>query len=227
MASKYSKKNLNTYNFLRKIPHYITIFFFLYPFYKLKYKIKIEGRENIPEGENLIIAANHLSYYDPTIISLSVLKPVAYMAKEELFEVPILKQFILMYGAFSVDRKKLEISTIKTAKGIAERGWHLSMFPEGTRGTEGKIGKVQNGMGYLARMTKKRILPLGIVGSSTKRGPITVKIGKPIDCSNDAEEMKFKWLQTMEELTGFESIDLTEKKLQQKPENQDLSLQEA
>jgi 1-acyl-sn-glycerol-3-phosphate acyltransferase len=210
MASKYSKKNINTYNWLRKIPHYITIYFFLYPFYKIWFRIKIYGRENIPKGENLLIASNHLSYFDPTIISLTTLAPVAYMAKEELFQIPVLKQFILMYGAFAVDRKKLEISTIKTAKGIIQKGWHVSLFPEGTRGTEGSIGKIHEGISYLAKTTKTRVLPLGIVGSSTKRGPITVKIGKPIDYTLKPEEMKTQWLEAIEELTGFKSKDLEE-----------------
>lgn len=212
MASKYSKKNIDSYNWLRTIPHYITIYIFLYLFYKLRFKIKIYGRENIPKGENLIIAANHLSYFDPTIISLSVLKPVAYMAKEELFSIPVLKQFILMYGAFSVNRDKLEISTIKTAKGILQKGWYISLFPEGTRSKDGKIGSIHKGVGYLAKTTNTRVLPLGIVGSNKPNGPITVKIGKPIDVAKNPDDIGLAWLQSITELTGCESVDLLAQK---------------
>lgn len=209
-SSKYAKKNIDSYNWLRAIPHYLTIYLFLYPFYKLWFNIKIIGRENIPKGETLIIAANHLSYFDPTVISLSMLKPVAYMSKYELFQVPILKQFILMYGAFAVNRSKVDVSTIKTAKGIIQKGWYVSLFPEGTRSTTGKIGKIQKGMGFLARTTKARVLPLGIVGSNTKRGPITVKIGKPIDIAEKPQDLDDAWLRAITELTGCSSVDLEE-----------------
>jgi len=208
MTSKYSKKNISSYNWLRAIPHYLTIYFILYPFYKLWFKIKVYGRENIPKGENLLIAANHLSYFDPTIISLAMKAPVAYMSKEELFTVPVLKQFILMYGAFAVDRKKLDASTIKTAKGIVQQGWHIALFPEGTRSKDGTIRNIQAGMGYLSRLTKIRVLPLGIVGSDKPRGPITVNIGKPIEVQQSPDVMAKLWLESITELTGFKSLDL-------------------
>lgn len=228
MVSKYTKKDVNTYNWLRAIPHYFTIYFILYPFYKIWFRIKIYGRENIPKGETFLVAANHLSYFDPTIISLSLLKPVAYMSKEELFSVPILKQFILMYGAFAVNRKKLDVSTIKTAKAIVSKGWYVGMFPEGTRSKDGVIRNIHKGMGYLSRSTKTRVLPLAIIGSDKKRGPITVKIGKPIEVEKDPDQIATNWLKAMEELTGFKSLDLEAlENTNENKDEQDLALQNA
>ncbi|MGD9579775.1 MAG: lysophospholipid acyltransferase family protein [Vampirovibrionia bacterium] len=205
MVNKYSKKDVNTYNWLRAIPHYLTIYLALYPFYKLWFRIKISGRENMAKGETYLIGANHLSYFDPTIISLASLKPVAYMSKQELFKVPILKQFILMYGAFAVNREKLEISTIKTAKNILKKGWHVGMFPEGTRGNGKDITQVQKGLGYLAKSTKTKVLPLAIINSEKKHGPIIVKIGKPIDIiDKEPDQISQEWLEAIVELTGFE-----------------------
>lgn len=227
MTKKYSKKNLDSYNWLRAIPHYLTIYLVLYPFYKLWFRIKVYGRENIPKGEGLIIASNHLSYFDPTIISLGMLAPVAYMSKEELFSVPLLKQFILMYGAFAVNRKKLDLSTIKTAKGLAKRGWHVGLFPEGTRGNGEILGNIHNGMSYLAKTTKTRVLPFAIIGSNKKRGPITIKIGKPIEAHNDTEKTNIEWIQAMCELTGLPSKDLEKDQPHNSEESKDLSLQNA
>jgi len=223
MTSKYSKKDVNTYNWLRAIPHYFTIYFILYPFYKIWFRIKFEGRENMVKGETYLIGANHLSYFDPTIISLSSLKPVAYMAKKELFSVPILKQFILMYGAFSVNREKLEISTIKTAKDILKKGWHVGIFPEGTRGNGKEIGNIQKGLGYLAKSTKTKVLPLAIIGSEKKRGPITIKIGKPIDSNQSPEEISEEWVNSILELTGFSRKDSkTNENSKEETNNQEL-----
>lgn len=228
MVNKYSKKNVDTYNWLRAIPHFFTIYFILYPFYKLWFRIKVEGRENIPTGENLLIAANHLSYFDPTIISLSVLNPVAYIAKKELFNVPVLKQFILMYGAIAVDREKLEISTIRSAKNILQKkGWYVSIFPEGTRSTHGTIIRIHKGMGFLAKSTKCRVLPLGIINSEKKRGPIRVKIGKPISVDQSPDEIANEWLKQITALTGFKSIDLEEEaQASENSSQEDKTLQE-
>ena len=73
---------------------------------------------------------------------------------------------------------------------------------------DGKIGNVHKGMAYLARSTKTRVLPLAIVGSNKPRGPITVKIGKPIDLNENPDEITRAWLKSISELTGMEAKDL-------------------
>jgi 1-acyl-sn-glycerol-3-phosphate acyltransferase len=209
MARSYSKREAKEYNFWRTLAQNIVIFFFLYPYFKIFYKAKVYGRENIPKDRAFIVAANHMSHLDPTIVSFAAKTPVAYMAKQELFKVPILREIIDILGAFSVDRKKLEISTIKTAKSILKTKWIMAMFPQGTRVEPGKIGKINPGFAYIAKSANAVIVPLSIVGSDKYRflpfsGNLIVKIGKPLPIPDNLEDTMDLWGRTIAEMTGFE-----------------------
>lgn len=206
----YSRRDAKEYNWLRALLHYLSIYFILVPFFKLYYKIKIEGCENIPKGESFIVAANHMSVYDPVIVSTVVKRPIAFMTKKELFESDKLRFWIDLYGAFSVNREKLEVSTIKTAKAVAStKKWVLAMFPQGSRDISGVITKVNPGFAYLSKLTGAKILPIGINISHLQRpnlfeGNLLVKVGKPIEVSSDFEKTMQEWTRAICELTGFE-----------------------
>ena len=210
ILKNYAKREVTEYNHWRALLHYISIYFILYPYFKIFYKAKIEGRENIPQNESFIVAANHLSYLDPVIVSLAVKRPIAYMAKKELFEIPILKETIDFYGAFAVNREKVEVSTIKTAKAvISTKKWIMAMFPQGGRENPGKITKITPGFAYIAKMTNAKILPVSIVGSheyhrTPFKGNLRVKIGTPMDIPTNIEATMHQWGTIVAELSNFE-----------------------
>jgi 1-acyl-sn-glycerol-3-phosphate acyltransferase len=99
------------------------------------------------------------------------------------------------------------------------------MFPEGTRSVDGVIRSTHKGLGYLARTTKTKVLPLAIIGSDKKRGPIIVKIGKPIEKIDDPQEITDSWIAAITELTGFVYAGAPD--LEEESEEKDISLQEA
>lgn len=207
MANNFSKVNAKYYSIYKKIFQYFVIYTSNI-FFKIFFGIEIYGKENVPKDGAYIVASNHSSYFDPFIICLATKRSVAFMSKKELFDVPVLSPLIRALGAFAVNREKLEISTIKSAKTIlSETNWLLGIFPEGTRVKEKKIGKVNAGFGYLAKATNSKILPIGI---NFKRpvcscfGKLIVKIGAPIEVQNNPEEVLDKWGRTVGELTGFE-----------------------
>ncbi|MDD3013118.1 MAG: lysophospholipid acyltransferase family protein [Candidatus Gastranaerophilales bacterium] len=204
MTSKYAKVEAENYCWWRALAQYWVIYFLLYPFFKIFYRIKVYGRENIPKDRSIIIAANHMSYFDPVIVSLAAKRPIAFMAKEELFSVPVISQIIQILGAIAVNREKLEIATIRSAKAVLTTKWFLGIFPEGTRIRTGKIGDVTRGFGYLAKSTNSEILPLGIVGSDTFCGKLIVRIGKPIPVPENPEDAVNQWGRAISELTGLE-----------------------
>jgi len=204
MASKFSKIDAKNCTWWRALIQYFVIYFILYPFFKIFYRVEVYGRENIPMDRSILVAANHISYFDPVIVSLATKRPIAYMAKKELFQVPVLSQLIQLLGAFAVNREKLEVSTIKSAKAVLTTKWLLGMFPEGTRVKSGKVGNIHKGFGYLAKMTGSEILPLGISGSNTCCGKLIVRIGKPIPVPENPEEAIKSWGRAISELTGLE-----------------------
>ena len=176
--------------------------------FKLVYKVKVEGKENIPKNSDYIVASNHLSTLDPPLICSVLDRPIAYMAKKELFENVFMRWWLNWLGAFAVDRESLSVSTIRTVLTVSKTDWVFGIFPQGTRQTPGIISNVTKGFASLAKTTKCGILPIGITGTHVAKylpfsGNITVKIGELIPYSENVEEMVEKWISEIQKLTGF------------------------
>lgn len=193
------------YPFFAKLTQVIAIWFFLIPFYYIFCHLKVYGKENLSKDEKpFIVMPNHLSNLDPPLVSAALKIFIAYMAKEELYSVPVISFLIKILGAFSVNREKVEKTTIKAAKGIIEKGWCVGIFLEGTRSkTPGVLGIPNVGAPYIANLADVPILPVGIIGSDKTFGPITVKIGKLFYPDKDLEKARWQCAEKLVELTGF------------------------
>lgn len=177
--------------------------YFFGTIFRLQNQIEFSGRENIPVGP-CVFVSNHLSNWDPPLVSYVVDRPVSYLAKKELFSDKFFKNLVLMYGAISVDREKPEKSTFKAVKDMLAHGWSLGMFIEGTRSkTPGILGQPQMGPAYFAKSNKLPLVPVGITGSNIKRGKIIAKIGRPIQPEGNLSEISWKVMEALSELTGF------------------------
>lgn len=207
----YARRTAKYFNFWRKIFQRLATNVWYGTQFKLIYKLKVEGRENIPHNSNFIACGNHLSTLDPYLVTYIMPKPVAFMAKKELFEKKFMRWMLDWQGAFAVNREKLEVSTIKTALEVKNTDWILGLFPQGTRAKSGTIENVHKGFAGLARSTKCGILPIGIVGSENRtwlpfKGNITVKIGELIPYDEDLDAVMDKWAKAIQNLTGFKYI---------------------
>ena len=176
--------------------------------FRLVYRLEVQGKENIPQNNEYIVAANHLSTLDPPLVCSILNRPLAYMAKKELFENPFMRWWLNWLGAFAVDREKLGVSTIKTVMTIKKTGWVLGIFPQGTRQEPGCVSNITKGFASIARTTKCGILPVGIIGTQEAKripfsGKIIVKIGELIPYSDDVDEMVEQWGNSIAKLTGF------------------------
>ena len=197
--------NPKVYGLFGKLCQLIAIWFFLVPFYYIFCHLKVYGKENLPkDGKPFVVMPNHLSNLDPPLVSAALKIFIAYMAKEELYSVPIISFLIKILVAFSVNREKVEKTTIKAAKEIIEKGWCVGIFLEGTRSkTPGVLGIPNVGAAYIANLTGVPILPVGIIGSDKTFGPITVKIGKLFYPDKDLDKAKWQCAEKLAELTGF------------------------
>ncbi len=128
-------------------------------------RLKRTGHEKIPEQGGLIIASNHQAAADPFIMGTAVPRELAFMAKKELFEIPIEGWLIKRFNAFPVDRFGFDLTVIKKSIEILESGQALVMFPEGTRSKDGKIHEGKIGVGMLARKAGVPIMPVYIENS--------------------------------------------------------------
>jgi len=210
-----SSREQKFFNGWRRLFQFIITHWFYMLRLKLVYRVEIYGKENIPKDNRYIVAPNHLSTLDPPMIAGVFPRPVAYMAKKELFENPFLCWWLNWLGAFAVDRGNLSVSTIRTVLTINKTEWVFGIFPQGTRQEPGVISGITKGFASLAKTTKCGILPVGIVGSHESKflpfsGKIIIRIGEIIPYSDNVDEMVEKWTKSIHELTGFEVKTLVE-----------------
>ena len=152
-----------------------------------------------------MFVSNHLSNWDPPMVSHATDRPVSYLAKKELYSDKFFRNLVLAYGAISIDREKPEKSTFKAVKEMLSQNWCMGMFIEGTRSkTPGILGQPQIGAAYFAKTNKLPIVPVGIIGSNIKNGKVYVHIGKPIQAEGSLDKITWKIMEAIAELTGFQ-----------------------
>lgn len=163
---------------------------------------RIEGKEKFPVQGPVIIAANHLSLWDPVVVGCALDRTVYYMAKGELFDIPFLGWLLRNLKAFPVKRGQGDIAAIRKAIAVLKEGNVLGVFPEGTRSKSGEIQEAMAGIALIMEKSKAPVVPIKVFGTgiqdSKKRGSFKVIIGNPIYpdkivIPNDVEN-KRNWL---------------------------------
>ena len=144
----------------------------------------VKGADNMPTSGPVILAINHVSIWDPVVAACSVPRQVSFMAKEELFSIPILGRIFSKLGAFPVKRGQGDMNAIRQSLTILKEGGVLGLFPEGTRSKTGEIQKGMPGMVLLMEKSQASVVPVKVSGTSslfTKGwGKISVVVGKPL-----------------------------------------------
>ncbi|MCL5773900.1 MAG: 1-acyl-sn-glycerol-3-phosphate acyltransferase [Firmicutes bacterium] len=180
---------------------------------KIFWRLEVEGAENLPQEGGVLIASNHSSYLDPPVMGASFERQVHFMAKKELFKVPVLGFCISRMGNFPVARGTADRSAIRKAIEYLSSGEVVGIFPQGTRSKSGTMKDAEIGAAMLAAKAGVPILPMGIRGNIgvfqmkgiiPKFSKIKVKIGKPIEVSlqprADREQLKTILDKVMEEI---------------------------
>ncbi|MBD2105031.1 1-acyl-sn-glycerol-3-phosphate acyltransferase [Leptolyngbya sp. FACHB-261] len=160
------------------------------PALHLAFRGRVFGAEQVPRVGPLIVVSNHASHLDPPLVSCCVRRPVAFMAKEELFEVPVLGPAIRLYGAYPVKRGASDRNAIRAALASLEQGWATGVFLQGTRTPDGRITEPQLGAALLAAKSGASLLPVSLWGTNAIFGkgskvpnllkPVTVRIAPPL-----------------------------------------------
>lgn len=162
------------------------IYFLLSGIIGFIFRIKIVNPENEPDEGGFVVCANHISATDPIMLCYAFRKhQVCFMAKKELFKVPVFSGFIRMLGAFPIDRGGSDVGAIKTAISVVEEGRCLGVFPQGHRypGKDPRKTDTKNGAALITTKTQASVVPAFIWRKKNKGGIFRrtyVIIGKKI-----------------------------------------------
>ncbi|MBV9468119.1 MAG: 1-acyl-sn-glycerol-3-phosphate acyltransferase [Abitibacteriaceae bacterium] len=128
-------------------------------------RLKMTGRHNIPRRGPVIIAPNHLSNADPALVLHGSVRPLWYMAKQELWEMPWLASVLPAMHTFPVDQQGVDRAALQRSEALLQHGQGLVIFPEGHCSENGQLGEIQPGASLLALRTGAPVLPVGIWGT--------------------------------------------------------------
>jgi len=148
--------------------------------FNITFRIKVEGKQNIPGDGRLVLCSNHRSNWDPLILAAMFPRKISWMGKKELFQNKFLKVPLNWLGVFPVDRQVADLSAVKTALRILKSEKVLGIFPEGTRVKEYNPENAKAGVALLAMKSQAPVLPVYIEGSYKLFSRLDIVIGEPI-----------------------------------------------
>ncbi len=161
----------------------------VFPLFRGLFRGSTLGLEHVPKDGPLVVASNHGSHLDPPLLGHALGRPVAFMAKAELFAIPLLGAVIRACGAYPVRRGASDREAIRTATAKLEEGWATGVFLDGTRQANGRVNNPLPGAALLAARSGALLLPVAIVNSHRALGsgrvwprlvPLQLRVGAPI-----------------------------------------------
>lgn len=126
----------------------------------------VTGRERMPAGGGLIVASNHVSFFDPPLVGSASPRELHFLAKEELFQTPVLGPLITVLRAIPIRRGVADMSGLSRAIEVLKRGEGLLLFPEGSRMKDGELHPARPGVGMMSVHADVPIVPCFISGSN-------------------------------------------------------------
>jgi len=178
---------------------YIIVIYFISIFARLVFRVRVSGVENIPTSGGVIVAANHVSFLDIPLLAYSLIRHANFIAKKELCTIPVAGTLLRLLGAIPIDREKIDRPAIREIIKKLNSGNVVVIYPEGTRSLNGKLQAGKPGVGFIVRLSGKKVVPAAIIGTDKampsgswflRPYPVTIRFGKPLDFSEWKEDVK-------------------------------------
>lgn len=154
------------------------------------FNIRVIGRENEPDNGGFMVCANHTSATDPVVLCYAFRKhQVRFMAKKELFKVPVVNLAVGLLGAFPVDRGGNDVGAIKKSVAMLKEGQCMGIFPQGHRypSVDPRTTETKNGAALICTKAEADVVPVYIARKNNKNKLFRrtwVIIGEPIPFSD-------------------------------------------
>jgi len=200
----------------------------LTPILGVCFRVKVEGRENLPRRGPVILAANHRSFLDSIFVPLVLRRRVTFVAKAEYFDDPKTAWFFRAVGQIPIRREGGSASerALASATDVLRGGGVFAIYPEGTRTRDGYLHRGHTGVARLALRTGTPVVPVGLIGTDEvqpvdKRMPrlfrrVTVRFGEAIDPGRFGDfelehlalrELTDEVMYEIAQLSGYEYVD--------------------
>jgi 1-acyl-sn-glycerol-3-phosphate acyltransferase len=158
------------------------------PLFTRLFRMQITGLEHLPATGGVVLASNHLSNLDPLLLGIVCPRQVHFMAKAEIWKVPLVGSLVGALGAFPVQRGAADRHAIEEALRVLSAGAVLGIFPEGHRSSDGRLGQPQAGVSLFSMRKGVTTVPVALIGTDLivhhKRPHlprITIAFGAPLD----------------------------------------------
>jgi 1-acyl-sn-glycerol-3-phosphate acyltransferase len=177
--------------------------------------LRVKGAYRVPRDSGVLILSNHLSDIDPIVVQLSCPRPVHFMAKSELFPVPVLGRLMRAFGAFPVKRGEPDRQALKHTAELLKAGEAVVVFPEGQLSETGELQEIRAGVALIARLAAgvpilcvglsgtQRIIPYGQLIPRPAFGAVDIEWGEPhtFEKGTDPQEI-LAWITSQLRLLG-------------------------
>jgi 1-acyl-sn-glycerol-3-phosphate acyltransferase len=146
---------------------------------------RVEGAGHIPKDGAFILVANHINWKDPPWIEFMMNRAIRFMAKRELFSVPVVGFVLRAIGAFPVRRGEADRRAMQIAMRVLQAGHPLGFFPEGHRSESGALIRARPGIAQIALQSDALVVPLAVWGTRDAklgrfwRADIRFRLGEP------------------------------------------------
>jgi 1-acyl-sn-glycerol-3-phosphate acyltransferase len=167
-------------------------------FCRIAFRIKFQGKENVPQHGACLIVPNHITFADPIWITIPLRRRIYYMAWDRPFRIPVLGFLMRIFGAFPVRLDAVDASAGREAIDLLEQGKALVIFPEGGRTRTGDLMQFKPGAFRLALTLGVPIIPVAISGAFEiwpashllpRPGKLSIQYLPPIEVDRASEEM--------------------------------------
>ncbi len=200
----------------------------LTPVLHLLYRVRIEGRDQVPQDGPIILAANHRSFLDSIFLPLVLRRRVTFVAKAEYFDDPRSAWFFRAIGQIPIRREggSAAEGALAAAQDVLDQGGVFAIYPEGTRTRDGYLHRGHTGVARLALATGAPIVPVGLVATdecqpTDKKLPrvfrtVWIRFGTPLPMAHYAgrehdrlvlRQITDELMYEIRELSGYEYVD--------------------
>lgn len=163
---------------------YLLIKWLIGPIILLVTRPIVYGKQNLRVKGKAIFIANHRSMWDPLILALVSPRNIHFMAKKELFESKLGNFFFRSLYAFPVNRRNVDLQSLKNALKVLDKGDVFGIFPEGKRAVTDSLDEFEKGAAFLAIRSGAPVIPIYIHPDTSRQVRPVMLVGKPIDVSS-------------------------------------------